>query len=113
MFDFAGYRDAAVALDAERWLSYYAPDAEWTEYRHAGPPRSPHVMRGDRAIGEFLRAVAAEPLRLAFDNEVVGEQRAAYTLVVTRPDGLQIIENVIVEFRGDQIVKQIDVEAWD
>lgn len=113
MFDFAGYRDAVLSLDADRWQSYYAPDAEWIEYRHTNPPRSPHVMVGHRAIEEFVRAVSAEPLTLTLENDVIGEQRAAYTLVVTRPDGLRIIENVIIEFRGDQIVNQIDVEAWD
>ncbi len=112
-FDLAGYRDASVALDAERWLSYYAADAQWSEYRHANPPRSPHVMRGHREIGEFLSAVTNEPLTLSFDNEVLDQRRAAFTLTVTLGDGRRIIENVIIEHREGKIVKQIDVEAWD
>jgi len=112
-FDFAAYRDAVLQLDAERWLEFYAPDAEWWEYRHANPPRAPNVMRGSDEIGQFLRGISGSGIRLALDNEVVAEPRVAYTLTVSLPDGRRIIENVILSHRDARIIHQIDVEAWD
>ena len=101
------------ARDAERWAAYYAPDAEWREYRHADPPRAPHVMRGRDEIGSFVRGVAAAKIELRLDNEVVDDRRAAFTLTVTRADGGRIIENVIIEHRDGLVTRQTDVEAWD
>ncbi len=43
MFDFAGFRAAVEALDAERWLAFFADDAEWVEYRNTAPPSSPRA----------------------------------------------------------------------
>ena len=112
-FDFPAFREALLARDVERWLSFYSPHAEWLEYRHADPPRSPNVMRGREQIGTFLRGVARSPITMAIENEVVDETGAAFTLTVSFDDGRRIIENVIVEHRGGLIVRQIDVEAWD
>ena len=112
-FNFAAFREAAEARDVERWLPFYAPDAEWLEYRHADPPRAPNVMRGNDEIGRFLRAVAASPMTITIDNEVVDNRRAGYTLTAVFEDGRRVIENVIIEHRDGQVVRQIDVEAWD
>ena len=112
-FDFAAYRDAVERLDAERWLAFYADDAEWLEYRHANPPRSPNVMRGEAAIGEFVRGIAAAGIGLAIEREVVDDCRAAYMLTATLGDGRIVIENVILDHRDGLITRQIDVEAWD
>lgn len=112
-FDLEEYADAVVGLDAERWLAFYDAEAEWIEYRHADPPRSPHVMCGVEEIGRFLRGVCAAPLAIEVDNLVADDHGAAFTLTVTRPDEGRIIENVILEHRDGRIVRQIDVEAWD
>ena len=81
MSEFAAFRASFEARDADRWLAFYAPDAERLEYRHANPPRAPNVMRGNEAIGAFIDGIAgAVSLRLSIDNEVVGEHRAAFTL---------------------------------
>jgi len=112
-FDFAGFRAALEARDAGRWLPYYADDAEWLEYRDASPPRSPHVMRGREAIGAFLAEIAASRIELAISNEVLGDERAAFTITVRRADGRRMIENVIVDHRDGRIVRQLEVEAWD
>ena len=112
-FDFVAFRDALVARDVDRWLSFYAPDAEWLEYRNANPPRAPNAMRGIDEIGRFMREVAASPIKLTIENEVVADQRAAFTLTVPFDDGRRIIENIIIEHRNGKVVREIDVEAWD
>ncbi len=112
-FDFDAYRDAVEGLDAERWLAFYAETAEWLEYRHANPPRTPHVMRGITEIGAFVRELAAAGIALSIEREVVGEVRAAYMLTAALPDGRRVVENVIVDHRDGLITRQVDVEAWD
>jgi len=82
-FDFVAFRDAFLARDVDRWLSFYAPEAEWLEYRDANPPCAPNVMCGVDEIRRFLQEVAASPIKLAIENEVVDDQRAAFTLTVT------------------------------
>jgi ketosteroid isomerase-like protein len=112
-FDLAAFRAALEARDVARWLPFYADDAEWLEYRHGSPPRSPHVMRGRDEIGRFLADVGASRIELAISNEVLDDARAAFTITVTRADGRRIIENVILDHRDGRIVRQLEVEAWD
>ena len=46
-------------------------------------------------------------------NEVLDDERAAFTLTATRPDGRMIVENAILDHRDGLIVRQHEVEAWD
>jgi hypothetical protein len=113
-FDFDGYKRAFTSQDVDAWLTYYAPDAQWTEYRHSSPPRAPHRMSGREEIGRFLRAVKASDVTLEISDEVLGPTRAAFCVVCTLPDGVRrIIEHVIVHHEGGVIRRQVDVEAWD
>jgi len=112
-FDFKGFRDAFLNRDAERWLAYYSPHVEWWEYRHNDPPSAPNVMRGLGEVGAFLHGVAASPIAMEIENEVVDDSGAAFTLTVSFDDGRRIVENVIVTHREGKVTRQIDVEAWD
>jgi ketosteroid isomerase-like protein len=112
-FDFAAFRDAFEQRDVARWVDFYGDDAEWVELRHFDPPSSPNRMLGKQAIGDFLRHLSAIELELAFSNEVVGEDRAAFRVDTTFPDGKRIVEHVIIELEQGKIVRQVDVEAWD
>jgi hypothetical protein len=44
-FAFDAYQDAVEQLDTEHWMSFYADGAEWLEFRHSDPPRSPNHAR--------------------------------------------------------------------
>ena len=112
-FPYTAYRAAFEAKDVSRWLAFYADDAEWIEYRHTDPPRAPNIMRGRAEIGAFLERVAAAPLTLALDSEVLGPDRIAFACTVTFSDGKRIIEHVIAHVRDGLIVRHVDVEAWD
>jgi hypothetical protein len=112
-FDLKAFIRAAETLDAEAWRACYAPNAEWWEYRHTNPPRSPHVMRGADEIFEHLRGVCASPLTISIDSEVPGDTRSAFMLTVMFPDESRIIENVIIDHPDGLITRQTDVEAWD
>ncbi len=112
-FEYAAFRRAFETQDVDAWLAFYADDAEWIEYRHTNPPRSPNRMAGRAQIGAFLGRVKAIGLQLALSNEVLGNDRAAFCVTCTLPDGKRIIEHVILHHAGGKIVRQVDVEAWD
>ena len=54
-FDFEAFKQALEGQDIAKWLAFYADDAEWIEYRHNAPPRSPNRMIGREQIGAFLQ----------------------------------------------------------
>lgn len=112
-FDFEGFRRSFTEQDIERWLDYFAEDAEWVEYRHNAPPRSPNRMIGHAAIGAFLARVKASNIKLEISDEVIGDERAAFMVTCTLSDGRHIVENVIIHVTDGKITRQVDVEAWD
>jgi predicted enzyme related to lactoylglutathione lyase/ketosteroid isomerase-like protein len=109
-FEFSAFQAAFQAMDVDRLLTFYAPDAVWVEHRD---PNAPNVMRGREAIETFLRSLAGGPMEIAVANEVLGEDRVAFTVTVTLGDGRRVLENVIADLRDGLIVHQVDVEAWD
>jgi hypothetical protein len=113
-FDFASFRAAFEAQDVDAWAGFYAADAEWIEYRHANPPRAPNRMVGQSAIKAFLSRVQASNVTLVISDEVIGPTRCAFCVTCTLPDGTRrIIEHVIIHTCGNEISRQVDVEAWD
>jgi ketosteroid isomerase-like protein len=113
MFDYAAFRTAFETKDAPAWLAFYAPDAEWIEYRPDSPPRSPHRMAGRGQIEAFLTGVASFDIAFALADEVIGPERVAFSVTCTFPGGRRIYEQVILHLRDGLIARQVDVEAWD
>jgi ketosteroid isomerase-like protein len=112
-FDLAAYKHAFEARDVDRWIGFYADDAEWLEYRPGNPPSAPNVMRGREEILAFLRDVASKDLTLTVSDEVARGRRAAFAVTVSLPDGRREIEHVVLELRDGRIARHVDVESWD
>lgn len=113
-FDFPAYREAFTTQNVDTWISFYAPGAEWVEYRHTNPPRSPNRMTGRSEIKAFLSRVKDSDVSLSITDEVTGPERAAFCVTVVLADGVRrIIEHVIIHYRDGMIYSQVDVEAWD
>jgi hypothetical protein len=70
-------------------------------------------MRGRAAIAEFLAALCSSTVDLKLSHAVVADERAAFRVTCTFPDGSSVLEQVIVELRDGLIALQVDVEAWD
>jgi hypothetical protein len=66
-FDFSAFKAAYEGQDIEAWLSFYCDNAEWVCYRHANPPRAPHVLTGREQIAAFLSRVKANDVHLSMD----------------------------------------------
>jgi hypothetical protein len=43
----------------------------------------------------------------------VGDERAAFSVTCTFPDGRRVYEQVIVQLREGKVAREVDVEAWD
>jgi ketosteroid isomerase-like protein len=112
-FDFPAFKRAFEAKDVEAWLAFFAPDAEWWEYRPDAPPRSPNNMVGREAIRAKLTYVAGTDMEQAISDEVLGKERIACAFLVTLPDGRHYIEHVILHLADGKIARQVDVEIWD
>lgn len=112
-FDFADFKEAFERRDAERWTEFYAEDAEWIEYKPSAPPRDPVRMIGRERIAEFLASLERSEIEITVSDEVLGEERAAFSVDVTLPDGRHVFEHTIVHFEDGRIARQVDVEAWD
>ena len=52
-FDFRAFKHAFETQDLEKWIGFYAADADWIEYRHNNPPHSPNRMVGREQIRDF------------------------------------------------------------
>ena len=112
-FDFAAFKEAFEGKDLDRWVPFYADDAEWTEYRHLSPPRAPNRMIGKQQIAEFLARVCGADFGVSVADEVVTADRVAFSVDCVFPDGNRIFEHVITHIEDGKIVRQVDVEAWD
>ena len=108
-FDFSAFRDVFEHKDAHRWVQFYADDAEWIEYKPSAPPRDPLRMIGRKRIAEFIAALERSDIK----NEVLGRERATFSVDVTLPDGKRVYEHTIIQFEEGKIARQVDVEAWD
>jgi len=112
-FDFPAFKDAFESKDAKRWAGFYAEDAEWIEYKPSAPPSAPVRMVGRERIAEFLASLEESNIEISVFDEVLGGERAAFSVDVTLPDGRHVFEHTIVHIEDGRIARQVDVEAWD
>jgi len=112
-FDFAAFKEAFEGKDLDRWVPFYANDAEWTEYRHLSPPRAPNRMIGKQQIAGFLARVCRADFGITVADEVVTADRVAFSVDCVFPDGKRIFEHVIAHIEDGKIARQVDVEARD
>jgi ketosteroid isomerase-like protein len=112
-FDFSAFKDAFERKDAQRWAEFYAEDAQWIEYKPSAPPRNPVRMIGRERIAAFLSSLEESDIEISLSNEVLGRERAAFSVDVMLPDGKRVFEHTIVHIEDGKIARQVDVEAWD
>jgi hypothetical protein len=111
--DLEALRRAAEGKDPEAMLSLYADDAEYVRVDRNSTPSSPMTLRGKEEVGEYLRDVFSRDMTHSIENEVVGEDRAAFNWACKYPDGTKVLAGETVELRDGKIVRQVSVQAWD
>jgi SnoaL-like domain len=111
--DLEALRRAAEGKDPEAMLGLYADDAEYVRVDRNSTPSSPMTLRGKEEVGEYLRDVFSRDMTHRIENEVVGEDRAAFNWACEYPDGTRVLAAETVELRDGKIVRQVSVQAWD
>jgi hypothetical protein len=111
--DLEALRRAAEGKDSETMLSLYADDAEYVRVDRNSTPSSPMTLRGKEEVGEYLRDVFSRDMTHRIENEVIGEDRAAFNWACEYPDGTKVLAAETVELRDGKIVRQVSVQAWD
>ncbi len=111
--DFEALRRAIEQSDAEALGGFYADDAELLTVNRNTTPSSPAVLRGKAAIAEYLEDVCGRDMTHRVENEVVSRDRIAFNEACEYPDGLRVLGATTLDLRDGQIVRQVNVEAWD
>jgi hypothetical protein len=70
-------------------------------------------MVGRKHIAEFLASLERSDIEITLADEVLGRERAAFSVDVTLPDGRRVFEHTILHIEDGRIARQADVEAWD
>jgi hypothetical protein len=99
--------------DAELLASLYTNDAEIHVVDKNNPPSKPGVISGRAAIGEYYRDVCGRGLSHRIDNEVIGDNRIAFTEACLYPDGTNVLCASVLILNGGLITRQTGVQAWD
>jgi hypothetical protein len=111
--DFEALRRAIEQSDAEALTGFYADEAELYTVNRNTTPSSPAVLRGKEAIAEYLADVCGRAMTHRVENEVIGRDRIAFNEACEYPDGVRVLAATTLDVRDGQIVRQINVEAWD
>ena len=111
--DFEALKRAIEQSDADSLTSFYAEDAEMLTVNRNSTPSSPEVLRGKEAIAEYLADVCGREMTHRVENEVVGQDRIAFNEACEYSDGLRVLAAATLDVRDGQIVRQVNVEAWD
>jgi hypothetical protein len=69
-----------------------ADNAEWIEYRHTSPPRTPKRMIGKQQIADFLARVCEANFGITVADEVITKERIAFSVDCAFPDGKHVFE---------------------
>ncbi len=77
-FNFGAFKDAFERKDLERWLPFYADEAEWIEYRHISPPRAANRMIGKQQIAAFLGRVCSANFDITIADEYHHSRRSGH-----------------------------------
>jgi len=111
--DLDAFRRAAEGKDADSMLGLYADDAEYVRVDRSSTPSSPMTLRGKEEISEYLRDVFSRDMTHNIENEVVGDERAAFNWACEYSDGTRVLAAETVELRDGKIARHVSVQAWD
>ena len=111
--DFEALRRSIEQRDLEALVDLYADDAEYQRIDRNSPPSSPMVVRGKEAIAEYWRDVLGREMTHRVQDEVVGEERIAFSDACQYPDVMRVIGAENLEVRAGEIVRHVSVQAWD
>ncbi len=110
---FKSLHRAVEAHDVELLLSLYHEDAQLRIVDRNHPPSEPLDIRGREAIAAHLRDVFTRDMVHRIEDEVLGEDRLAFTEFCEYPDGIRVITSAMLLLREDKIARALELQEWD
>jgi len=111
--DFEALRRSIEQSDVEHLVELYADDAEYQRVDRNSTPSSPMVVRGKEEIAQYWRDFLGKEMTHRVQDEVIGEQRIAFSDACQYPDGIRVLGAENLEVRDGKIVRHVSVQAWD
>ena len=112
-FDLAGLKRAIEQRDVAGQVALYAPDAEVRLVDRVTTPGNPRVLRGRDEIAGWIEDVSGREMTHRVEQEVLGDDRAAFAEACRYPDGTNVLCMTVLEIAGGLIVRQLAIQAWD
>jgi ketosteroid isomerase-like protein len=109
---FEAYRNAMERHDYGALGDLFADDAVAITYNERNRPSSAEKAQGRDAIVAMM-GHGPDDLQHRLTDEVLADDRLAFTLTCTYPSGELVVANYICDIRAGRIARQIGVEAWD
>lgn len=106
-------RNAVAARDAAALIELYADGAHIRIVDRTHPPASPLDLRGRAAIATFLTDVYSRDMTHRIEQEVVADDRLAFTEACQYPDGTRVLCAALLDLHDGKIIRQVGVQAWD
>src|SRR5215210_5338683 len=110
---FDSLKEAIESRDADRMLELYADDALMVEYDMRNPPSSPMTLEGKENIEPMLRDVCGREMTHTIGDEVIGDDRFAFTERCEYPDGNLVFSAMVCDLNDGRIARQVGLQAWD
>jgi len=99
--------------DVDKIMSCYADNAELRIVDRNHPPSEPLHLRGKEEIGDYYRDVCSRQMQHSIDQEVIGNDRIAFTEACEYNDGTRVLAAELCELSEGKIARQLNVQAWD
>lgn len=112
-FDLQRLARAIEERDAAGQLELYADDAEVTLVDRETPPGSPRVLHGKGEVRTWIEDVCGRDMTHHVGDQVLGEDRVAFTQACRYPDGAKVLCATVADLRDGKIARQVAVAAWD
>lgn len=112
-FDVDALRQAIHDHDAGAVAALYDDDAEVVLVDRNTPPSSRRRLHGRREVAEPWRDVFSRDMTHEVEDDVVGADRAAYSLACRYADGTRVLCMTTLVLRDGKVVRERGVQAWD
>ena len=109
---FESFKRAAEAKDLNALVGLYADNAELGDINKRQPPGSPMRIRGRDEVRKMYEGVPKE-LEHHISDEVLSDDRMAFSYRCDYPNGQQVFGVHICELRDGKIAREVVAEAWD
>lgn len=111
-FDLDGLTAAIERCDLDYQLAMYSETAE-VHVNDPDPERSTLVLRGKRAIRDWIEQMDSKQLTHRLVNLTNGPGYVSLTDLARYPDGRNLIHQISADVNGGRITKQTVTLTWE